>query len=82
MRHEHPLGVRILLIHNPKAGIGEHSQKQLTASRCAWPSDGLSIAEGERLEELLKAGYAVRVLDNLAPQVQTLASMFPTGYIL
>jgi len=71
-----------LLIHNPKAGIGEHSKKQLIASRCAWPSDGLSIDEGAGLEELLNTGYAVRVLDNLAPQVQTLASIFPIRYIL
>lgn len=33
-------------------------------------------------DELLKAGYAVRVLDNLAGQVQTLASIFITRYIL
>ena len=33
-------------------------------------------------DELLKAGYAVRVLDNLAGQVQTLASIFLTRYIL
>jgi dTDP-L-rhamnose 4-epimerase len=33
-------------------------------------------------DELLKAGYAIRVLDNLAPQVQTLASIFGTRYIL
>jgi nucleoside-diphosphate-sugar epimerase len=33
-------------------------------------------------DELLKASYAVRVLDNLAGQVQTLASIFLTRYIL
>jgi hypothetical protein len=73
---------------NPNTGIGKVSERSVAAqiSTNGCPRNMLIAAwagfVSRVVDELLKAGYAARVLDNLAPQVQTLASIFRTRYIL